>query len=131
MSRAIRTARIAMPGATEPVETASAIRPALVIHPPRHSHSHRRSQDVRGRRLTSAVVIVHTLAVVCTTGFVRTLQLMDYPMVARLRAGASEQYMATHNDMFRRVLAPGLFTAGATALLLLVLRPEKHSTEAL
>lgn len=59
------------------------------------------------RGLTAALVLAQTLAVVYTTGFVWTLQLMDYPMVARLREGASESYMAAHNQMFWRVLAPG------------------------
>ncbi|MFE0043456.1 hypothetical protein [Streptomyces albireticuli] len=75
------------------------------------------------RGVSAAVVIVHTLAVVYTTGFVWTLQLMDYPMVARLRGEASPAYMEAHNGMFWRVLAPGLVTAGITALLLVLCRP--------
>ncbi len=76
------------------------------------------------RGVTAIVVIAHTLAVLYTTGFVWTLQLMDYPMVARLRGEASTAYMDAHNGMFWRVLAPGLVTAGITALLLLFVRPD-------
>jgi hypothetical protein len=61
--------------------------------------------------------------VLYTAGFVWTLQLMDYPMVAELREGAAESYMAHHNQMFWRVLAPGLLVAGGTALLLPLVRP--------
>lgn len=75
------------------------------------------------RGVPAAVVIAHTLAVLYTTGFVWTLQLMDYPMVARLRGEASTAYMAAHNGMFWRVLAPGLITAGVTALILVFVRP--------
>ncbi|WEH40463.1 hypothetical protein [Streptomyces sp. AM 2-1-1] len=74
------------------------------------------------RGLTAALVLAQTLAVVYTTGFVWTLQLMDYPMVARLREGASESYMAAHNQMFWRVLAPGLLVAGVTSVLLVLNR---------
>ncbi|MFI1075878.1 hypothetical protein [Streptomyces puniciscabiei] len=74
------------------------------------------------RGVTAALVLAQTLAVLYTTGFVWTLQLMDYPMVARLREGASESYMAAHNQMFWRVLAPGLLVAGVTSVALLVAR---------
>lgn len=74
------------------------------------------------RAFTAALVLAQTLAVLYTTGFVWTLQLMDYPMVARLREGASESYMAAHNQMFWRVLAPGLLVAGLTSVALLVAR---------
>ncbi|MFE1310655.1 hypothetical protein [Streptomyces sp. NPDC058755] len=74
------------------------------------------------RGATAALVLAQTLAVLYTTGFVWTLQLMDYPMVARLREGASESYMAAHNQMFWRVLAPGLLVAGVTSVLLVVAR---------
>ncbi|WP_328535159.1 hypothetical protein [Streptomyces sp. NBC_00344] len=76
------------------------------------------------RGATAALVLAQTLAVLYTTGFVWTLQLMDYPMVARLRQGASESYMAAHNQMFWRVLAPGLLVAGLTSLLLVVARSD-------
>ncbi|MBD0745899.1 hypothetical protein [Streptomyces sp. CBMA152] len=77
---------------------------------------------VTSRGTTSALVLAQTLAVLYTTGFVWTLQLMDYPMVARLRAGAAESYMAAHNQMFWRVLAPGLLVAALTSVLFVVAR---------
>ncbi|MFB7246689.1 hypothetical protein CW362_05350 [Streptomyces populi] len=73
-------------------------------------------------RATAALVLAQTLAVLYTTGFVWTLQLMDYPMVARLREGAAESYMEAHNQTFWRVLAPGLLVAGVTSVLLVVAR---------
>ncbi|MGX5185491.1 hypothetical protein ACWKT5_22395 [Streptomyces avermitilis] len=74
------------------------------------------------RGATAALVLAQTLAVLYTTGFVWTLQLMDYPLAARLRDGASESYMAAHNQMFWRVLAPGLLVAGVTSVLFVVAR---------
>ncbi|MFD6194037.1 hypothetical protein [Streptomyces sp. NPDC060275] len=71
----------------------------------------------------AGLVLLQTLAVLYTTGFVWTLQLMDYPMVARLRDGASESYMAAHNNMFWKVLAPGLLVAGVTSVLLALVGP--------
>ncbi len=71
----------------------------------------------------AALVLAHTVAVLYTTGFVWTLQLMDYPMVAALPDEASSAYMNLHNQMFWRVLAPGLLVGGVTTLLLLVVRP--------
>jgi hypothetical protein len=69
------------------------------------------------------LVIAQTMAVWYTTGFVWTLQLMDYPMVAVLRGAGAESYMAAHNRMFWRVLAPGLAVAAVTILLLATVRP--------
>ena len=69
------------------------------------------------------IVLAHLVAVLYTTGFVWTLQLMDYPMVAALPDEASTAYMNLHNQMFWRVLAPGLLVGAVTTLLLLVLRP--------
>ncbi|GAA3170759.1 MULTISPECIES: hypothetical protein [Streptomyces] len=75
------------------------------------------------RSASGALLLVHFVAVLYTTGFVWTLQLMDYPMVARLKGAASAAYMDQHNHMFWRVLAPGLFTAGLTGLVMLIVRP--------
>ena len=73
------------------------------------------------KSIAAILVIVQTLAVWYTTGFVWTLQLMDYPMVAKLKDGP--EYMALHNQMFWAVLGPGLAVAGVTAIVALFARP--------
>ncbi|HSV68399.1 MAG TPA: hypothetical protein VLJ59_21235 [Mycobacteriales bacterium] len=76
--------------------------------------------------LAVALVLAQTLAVWYTTGFVWTLQLVDYPMAGRLRrsARAAETYMTAHNELFWRVLGPGLAVAGGSSVALLAVRPE-------
>ncbi len=71
----------------------------------------------------SLVLLVHVFATLTMTGLLWFVQIVHYPLFARLGADGSVQYEREHTQRTTWVVAPLMLTEAATAVWL-VLRPS-------
>jgi hypothetical protein len=70
-----------------------------------------------------ALVLAQTAAAWFMTGVIWTMQVLNYPLLARVGPADFASYETAHNRRFVRVVGPGLAVALASAILLCISRP--------
>jgi hypothetical protein len=73
------------------------------------------------------VVLAQTAASWAMAGFITTLQVLNYPLLALIDPAGVPRYETAHNRRFAVVLAPGLLVAAGTTVALFFLRSPRLS----
>lgn len=69
------------------------------------------------------LVLTHAVAVWFTTGVIWTLQVLNYPLLARVGADSFTGYEQAHNARFASVVGPGVGVTTLATAGLLVAKP--------
>ena len=71
------------------------------------------------------LVLVHAAAVWFMTGVIWTMQVLHYPLLARVRADSFTGYEQAHNARFARVVGPSVSVTALTTVGLLLAKPAE------
>jgi hypothetical protein len=71
-----------------------------------------------------AVPLIQTAASWFMTGFIWTMQVLNYPLLALVDASDVPRYEQAHNRRFIRLVGPGVAVPAVTAAILLGWRPS-------
>lgn len=75
--------------------------------------------------MAEVVLIVHAFATLAMVGLIWFVQIVHYPLMGSVGGLEFPEYEREHQRRTTLVVAPLMLTEAATALLLLVLRPER------
>lgn len=100
-------------------------RPLLQRNVPRRERvplGRRVAPRYRGR--VTGILIVNAAATWLMTGVIWIVQLVHYPLFARVGGEGFPAYHAAHSNRISLVVGPAMLTEAATAVLVAVMRPE-------
>ncbi len=73
------------------------------------------------------LVLVHAVAVWFMTGSIWTMQVLNYPLLARVGQTAFPGYEQAHNTRFVRVVGPGVAITAVATVGLMLFKPTELS----
>ncbi len=74
------------------------------------------------------LLLAHLAATWSMVGLIWFVQIVHYPLFAQVGASLFQEYETTHNRLTTWVVGPPMLVEGATALCLLLYRPEGISS---
>ncbi len=72
----------------------------------------------------SAIVVLHAVATLFMTGLIWFVQVVHYPLFARVGRDGFTAYSEAHQRLTTLVVGPAMLVEAVTAALIVVLRPE-------